>query len=681
VDLTPGTVLLGKYRIDELIGSGGMGNVVRASHLYLHQAVAIKILLPEMASSDSTKQRFLREAQATVKLRSEHSARVMDVGTTPEGLPFMVMEYLEGNDLNQILRHHGPQVPSIVVDLMLQACEGIAEAHALGIIHRDVKPSNFFITRRPDGSMLLKILDFGISKTSLDYGELTGTQTVIGTPSYMAPEQMKSGRSADPRSDIWSIGVVMYQLITGRPPFSGESYADLVLKVGLEPPAPMMVQLPNGLGEVILRCLEKDPRGRHQHVGDLARMLAPYATDPISAAQSAGRTMRILQQRGAQGQVGQQGSPLSAGGGLSTPIPISPAQLTPRSWPPSQGTSLSQGAGQMTMKTRGARGLLVAGVIGLCVVAGAGGYIVSQMRAPAAAPREPHVTAPAPTRPPIPTPDPAAAPAPSEAAAPSTASAPSTAAGPATAAPSTAAAPAAAAPSESAAPATAAPSTASGTPSAAPSSPSTAAASPATASSTTAAASPATASSTTAAASPATASSATAAASPPTAAASSATATTATATSPTATSRTASPTPTIVDAKAAAKPTTAPTGSGAKPADPAKPPEARRAAELAKPTDAKAAELARPTDGRPAKAAQLARPTDAKPAEPARPAKPSVETGPASDAKATKPASDAKAAKPASDAKAAKPASEPKPTKPATRTTKPRSDDLFDSRH
>ena len=377
MELAPGTILLGKYRIDGLIGTGGMGNVVRASHLYLHQPVAIKILLPQMAESDSTKQRFIREAQATVRLKSEHIARVMDVGMMPDGAPFMVMEYLDGNDLNQILRHHGPQLPAIVVDLMLQACEGIAEAHALGIIHRDIKPSNFFITQRPDGSMLLKILDFGISKTPVGYEDLTGTQTVIGTPSYMAPEQMKSGRSADPRSDIWSIGVVMYQLLTGRPPFYGESYADLVLKVGLEAPAPIPIPLPTGLSEVLLRCLEKDPNFRFQTAGELARSLAPYASDPISAAQSANRAGRILQQRG--GQAGMQGSPLTAGGGLATPIPLSPAQLTPHSWAPSTGTSLSHSAGQVTVRTRGNRGLLVAGIATLCVIAGAGGYAVSQI--------------------------------------------------------------------------------------------------------------------------------------------------------------------------------------------------------------------------------------------------------------------------------------------------------------
>src|SRR5688572_3707569 len=280
-----------------------MGKVLRASHLYLQQSVAIKVLLPQMADNASTVSRFLREAQATVNLKSEHIARVIDVGTMPgsggdaPSVPFMVMEYLDGNDLNQILRHHGPQAPSIVCDLMLQACEGMAEAHAMGIVHRDIKPSNFFITRRADNTMLLKILDFGISKTPVNLTELTGTQTVLGTPTYMAPEQMKTSKGAEPRSDIWSIGVVMYQLITGRPPFSGDSYAELVLKVNQDPPAPFMTPLPPGLGDVILRCLEKNPAMRPQTVGELARQLAPYASDPVSAAQSATRSTRILQHR------------------------------------------------------------------------------------------------------------------------------------------------------------------------------------------------------------------------------------------------------------------------------------------------------------------------------------------------------------------------------------------------
>ena len=415
MELTPGTVLLGKYRIDEIIGTGGMGRVVRASHQYLAQSVAIKILLPQMAESPSTVQRFLREAQSTVRLKNEHIARVIDVGTMPDGAPFMVMEYLEGNDLNQILRHHGPQTPAIVVDLMLQACEGMSEAHAQGIIHRDIKPSNYFITRRPDGSMLLKILDFGISKTPVGFEELTGTQTIIGTPSYMAPEQMKSGKQADARSDIWSMGVVMYQLLQGRPPFSGESYAELVLKVGTEPPAPLHVTLPNGLAEVILRCLEKDPKFRHQNVGELARSLAPYSSDPITAAQIAARTTRILQQRTQAGYGGQQGLPVAAGGGLSTPVPLSPAQLTPRSWPPS--TSLSQGRGQVTLRTGPKRGWLVAGGLSLAILAGAGGYVASELMKKKTVVESPpssadgpvvHMPATAPPPPTAPTPTPAA---------------------------------------------------------------------------------------------------------------------------------------------------------------------------------------------------------------------------------------------------------------------------------
>jgi serine/threonine-protein kinase len=371
--LSPGTILLGKYRVEDVIGTGGMGRVVRASHLYLQQSVAIKVLLSEMAQNASTVSRFLREAQATAQLKSEHIARVIDVGTLPDGTPLIVMEYLTGNDLNQILRHHGPQSPAIVCDLMLQACEGIAEAHAADVVHRDIKPSNFFVTQRPDGSMLLKILDFGISKTPHGVTDLTGTQAVLGTPTYMAPEQMKSGRAADARSDIWSIGVVMYQLLTGRPPFGGESYASLVLQVNGEPPAPIMVPLPAGLGEVILRCLEKDPQNRHQNAGELARMLAPFASDPGAAALSAARTTRTLQHKaGVPG-----GVPIIAGGGLATPMPLSPAQLTPHTWQPP--SSISQGAGQVTYQVRSPRGWIIATATALVLLAGTGGYIANEL--------------------------------------------------------------------------------------------------------------------------------------------------------------------------------------------------------------------------------------------------------------------------------------------------------------
>jgi serine/threonine-protein kinase len=399
--INPGDILLGKYRVEEIIGVGGMGRVLKAQHMYLQQSVAIKVLLPQMAESQSTVGRFLREAQATVRLRSEHIARVMDVGTMPNGTPFMVMEYLEGHDLNQILRHHGPQMPQAVVDLILQACEGMAEAHAIGIVHRDIKPSNFFITRRPDGSNLLKILDFGISKTPAELTELTGTQTVVGTPTYMAPEQMVSAKSTDPRSDIWSMGVVMYQLLAGRPPFEAETYAQLVLKVGTEAPAPLHVALPPGLSDIVLRCLEKKPENRIQSVGDLARMLAPYASDPMTAQQSAERSSRILTTpRGAQ-----PGFPLagSAAGGLMMPPPA----LTPKSWSQTNGSSLSGGAGQVGTKVvRRGRGLVIAGVAAMCILAGVGGFVIassmSKPKASSAAAKQDNVQ-----HVPMPTPSPA----------------------------------------------------------------------------------------------------------------------------------------------------------------------------------------------------------------------------------------------------------------------------------
>jgi serine/threonine-protein kinase len=365
-------VLLDKYRVEETLGTGGMGKVVRASHVMLQQQFAIKVLLPHMADSAETVARFLREAQATSALKSEHIARVVDSGrlTDASATPYMVMEYLQGNDLNQILRHHGPQRSQIVCDLMLQACEGMAEAHMLGIVHRDIKPSNFFITTRPDGTLLLKILDFGISKTPVGATELTGSQTVIGTPTYMAPEQMKSGRAADARSDIWSMGVVMYQLLDGRPPFVGESYAELVLKVGSETPPAISTQLPPGLGQVIMTCLEKNPMQRQQTVAELARMLAPYASDPMQGTQSAQRTARILANANRGSARGMATSPLAANGGLA---PMSPSQLASKStaWssPKTGGSGLSHGRGQVT-HTHHVRGgeLRIGRLIGAAVV-------------------------------------------------------------------------------------------------------------------------------------------------------------------------------------------------------------------------------------------------------------------------------------------------------------------------
>jgi serine/threonine-protein kinase len=343
-----GMILLGRYRVEDVLGIGGMGVVVRAVHTELHTQVAIKFLLPHMVESASVVQRFLREAQAVVKLKSAHVAKVIDVGKMPDGAPFMVMEYLSGADLGQVLKAHGPQPAMVACELMMQICEGMAEAHSIGIVHRDVKPSNFFVTRNPDGSPLVKILDFGISKVPAGTDmQLTGTQSMVGTPAYMAPEHMRAANRADQRSDLWSMGVVLYQLLTNQLPFDGESYADLCLKVAMELPAPIQVPLPPGLGEVLLRCLEKDAGHRYQSVAQLAYSLATFCSDPTAASAAAERCARIL-----EAPRGPRAPTLGAGESLGSVTPLTPYSHASKhsSHHRSQSShpsSLSAGVGEM----------------------------------------------------------------------------------------------------------------------------------------------------------------------------------------------------------------------------------------------------------------------------------------------------------------------------------------------
>ena len=198
-----GSVLLDKYRVDAIIGRGGMGQVIKAWHLGLDEEVAIKLLRDDVAVADETIARFVREAQAAAKLKSEHVARIIDVGTFGDGKPYLVMEFLEGQDIGQLINECGRLQPSLAIDLMIQACEALAEAHSLGIVHRDIKPTNLFVTSHPDGSVLLKVLDFGISKSPAGTElSLTQTWSLLGSPAYMSPEQMRSARHVDNRTDI-----------------------------------------------------------------------------------------------------------------------------------------------------------------------------------------------------------------------------------------------------------------------------------------------------------------------------------------------------------------------------------------------------------------------------------------------------------------------------------------------
>jgi serine/threonine-protein kinase len=288
-----GTIVAGKYRIESILGKGGMGIVYRAYHLALEEDVAIKVLRREVSRDQETSQRFEREAQSAAKLKSEHVARIKDVGMFEDGLPYMVMEFLEGADLGQMVDTHGAMTIPVAVDLVLQACDAIVEAHSLGIVHRDIKPTNLFVSFRPDQSAIVKVLDFGISKSANGTDlSLTQTQSMLGTPAYMSPEQMRSARSVDARTDVWSIGTVLYELVEGRRPFEAESFSEMCVMVAVDPPARMTKAI--DLDPVIVRCLAKQPADRYPHVAELMRDLAAFAGNPEAAHRYVKRAYRTL---------------------------------------------------------------------------------------------------------------------------------------------------------------------------------------------------------------------------------------------------------------------------------------------------------------------------------------------------------------------------------------------------
>jgi serine/threonine-protein kinase len=332
-----------KYRIERLLGEGGMGFVFEATHLQLGHRVALKVLNTAVMSDKEVVERFLREGRALARLSGEHIARVSDVGTLPTSEPYMVMEFLEGRDLAHELSARGPMPLAEVVEYVAQTCEALAEAHVRGIVHRDLKPANLFLTQKLDGEPSIKVLDFGISKftsqddENFDSENITVTSSLVGTPKYMSPEQIQDSRNVDSRTDIWGLGTIFYELLTQTRPFAAPSLALVCVKILHEevpPPSTIKAGITPAVDAVIARCLKKAAGERYQSVGELVEALVTL--NPNVRA-SATRVTRILAAR-SKGQAADSSGSLP---GISQRFIVPPADssqpiLTPSNVRPAE---------------------------------------------------------------------------------------------------------------------------------------------------------------------------------------------------------------------------------------------------------------------------------------------------------------------------------------------------------
>jgi serine/threonine protein kinase len=330
----PGDVLAGKYRVERVLGIGGMGVVVAAHHIQLDEKVALKFLLPEALLNPEAVGRFVREARAAVKIKGEHVARVSDVGQLPNGSPYIVMEYLEGIDLAAWLKDRGPLPIDLAVDFVLQTCEAIANAHSLGIVHRDLKPANLFCVQRPDGQLSIKVLDFGISKFTAPGAaghEMTRTNALVGSPFYMSPEQIISSKNVDLRTDIWSLGIILFELLSAHTPFAAEAVTELAVRITIDAAASVRIhrsEVPAGLEAAIFRCLAKERELRFQNVAELAMALKDFGTR--RASQSVEAILGTLRIAG----------PIAAPPGFAPP----PRDPSAPSYPPARSSGSQLGA-------------------------------------------------------------------------------------------------------------------------------------------------------------------------------------------------------------------------------------------------------------------------------------------------------------------------------------------------
>jgi serine/threonine-protein kinase len=279
-----GRLVAERYLLGRELGSGAMGTVLAAFDLDLDQEVAIKFISVDDDSREETLERFRREVRVTRYIKSEHVVRVLDTGSLPGGTPFMVMELLEGHSLEAERDLRGVIPVSEAVAYLLPAVEVLAEAHAAGVVHRDIKPANLFLEERAHASRFVKVLDFGVSKSDFELtrssAAITKTGTIMGSPLYMAPEQLRSSNSVDARADVWSLGAILFELVTGFTAHEGNTVAELCATLLRDPPRPITDfggNLPPGFAAVVMRCLDPDPARRYPNVAELGAALLPFA--------------------------------------------------------------------------------------------------------------------------------------------------------------------------------------------------------------------------------------------------------------------------------------------------------------------------------------------------------------------------------------------------------------------
>jgi eukaryotic-like serine/threonine-protein kinase len=342
-----GDLICGKYLVEGVLGVGGMAFVLSARHLELDQHFALKFLNADFLQEKGVVERFMREAKAACKIRNQHVAQVHDVGSH-EGAPFLVMEHLTGKDLAAVLAEHGPPAILATAEFIVQACEALAVAHSHGIIHRDIKPENLFLVQH-DGPPTLKLLDFGISTAAL--GDRCSTLTgrlMLGTPFYMSPEQVRSSAQADQRSDIWSLGAVLYELLTGALPFKGETVTELCAAVLETEPTPIQTlrrDVPDELCAIVSKCMAKNPADRWQNVAELAQALLPFA--PGRSIASAERSSSIMKIPAAP--LSSVNLPVTSFPPIATSTPssaLTPTSVTPQAvWQPTAQVPPSERSG------------------------------------------------------------------------------------------------------------------------------------------------------------------------------------------------------------------------------------------------------------------------------------------------------------------------------------------------